>query len=68
MAKAEQWFPGKQVDGVSEIFHDPGDGSTKSSGYGVCGNEIVKPGNFIVTHDDGRRVVLCEAPEQEQDR
>lgn len=51
--KRTQWFPGTQIDGVSEIFHDPGDGSTKSSNYGVCGETIVKPGDWIVTDDNG---------------
>lgn len=49
--EAEQWFPGKRVDGVQEIVHDDGTGTT-SNGYGVCetihGPVRVDPGDWII--------------------
>jgi hypothetical protein len=54
---AEQWFPGKHVEGVQEIAHDPGDGSTVSNGYGMCGAERVNPGYWIVTLDGRHEAV-----------
>ncbi len=51
--EAEQWFPGKQVDGVQEIVHDPGDGTTASNGYGMLvtlsGPARVEPGDWVIT-------------------
>lgn len=57
---AEQWQPGKAVMGVCEVWHDPGDGSTKSSGFGVLGDRIVKPGDYIITTRDGHQIVVRE--------
>lgn len=57
---AEQWFPGKFVDGVTEIIHDPGDGTTQSNGYGVIStlesNQFkVMPGDWIITGVKGEK-------------
>jgi hypothetical protein len=49
---AEQWFPGKHVEGVQEIVHDAGQG-TVSNGYGIIatlsGPVRVEPGDWIIT-------------------
>lgn len=45
---AAQWFPGTVIDGVQETAYDPGDGSTKSSGYAMFGEHMVRPGDWIV--------------------
>lgn len=62
---AEQWFPGKHVEGVTEIVHDPGDGSTVSNGYGwvtTAHNEPTKvvAGDWIIPEPDGRGHYPCK--------
>lgn len=48
--EAEQWFPGKHVEGVQEIVH--GNGITVSNGYGMVetlsGPVRVDPGDWIL--------------------
>lgn len=56
--EATQWFPGVAVEGVQEIVHDPGDGSTANNGYGMCvtihGQPTkVEPGDWVMTEPDG---------------
>jgi hypothetical protein len=57
--EAEQWFPGKHVEGVTELVHDPGDGSTVSNGYGdietLEGPLRVSPGDWIITGVKGEK-------------
>lgn len=57
--EATQWFPGIFVEGVQEIAHDPGDGSTVSNGYGMIttleGPLKVSPGDWIITGVKGER-------------
>lgn len=63
---AEQWFPGKYVEGVTESVYDPGDGTTCSTGYGYFNeakpNEewAVKPGYWIVRYDNGTATIVPE--------
>jgi hypothetical protein len=56
---AVQWFPGTRVDGVQEMAHDPGDGSTVSNGYGFIdtleGAMRVSPGDWVITGVQGER-------------
>lgn len=57
--EAEQWWPGKFVEGVTELVHDPGDGSTVSSRAGVIdtleGPHIVSPGDWVITGVKGEK-------------
>lgn len=57
--EATQWFPGIYVEGVTELVHDPGDGTTVSNGYGFIttleGDLKVSPGDWIVTGVKGER-------------
>ncbi len=57
--EAEQWHPGKYVEGVRETVHDPGDGTTVSNGYGwidtLEGPMRVSPGDFIITGVKGEK-------------
>lgn len=53
---AEQWFPGKHVEGVQEICHEE-DGMTVSSGYGMVGSLRIDPGQYLSWHE-GRPVVF----------
>lgn len=62
---AEQWFPGKTVVGVTEVVHDPGDGSTVPNGYGhvvtIHGEPaLVVPGDWIITEPDGVHHYPCK--------
>lgn len=55
--EAEQWFPGKHVEGVQEIVHDKSYNAdypvTVPSGYGMIetlsGPVKVEPGDWIIT-------------------
>lgn len=64
---AEQWFPGKYVEGVTETAHDPGDGTTQSSGFGYLNTAepdepwCVRPGDWIVTYDNGIKTLIIES-------
>ncbi len=60
MATARQWFPGRHVEGVQEIAHDPGDGSTKGSGYGMLGATRVNPGDWVIEKAPGECVIAAE--------
>lgn len=57
--EAERWFPGKHIEGVQEIVHDPGDGSTRTNGYGMVntleGPLKVSSGDWIITGIAGER-------------
>lgn len=57
--EAEQWFPGKHIEGVTEYVYDPGNGSTVSSGKGTIvtleGELTVSPGDWIITGVKGER-------------
>ena len=57
--EATQWFPGVYVEGVQEIVHDPGDGSTQSNGFGMIntleGPLKVSLGDWIITGVKGER-------------
>lgn len=57
--EAVQWQPGQFVEGVQEIVHDPGDGTTVSNGYGMIdtleGPLRVSPGDWIITGVKGER-------------
>jgi hypothetical protein len=64
--QAEQWFPGKQVEGVTERFYThPNNNTKRSSGYGTCitihGQETsVDPGDWIITEPDGIHHYPCK--------
>ena len=63
--EALQWFPGVHVPGVTEVVHDPGDGSTVSNGYGHCvtihGEPTkVVPGDWVITEPDGVHHYPCK--------
>jgi hypothetical protein len=66
IVEAEQWFPGKQVSGVTEvIFSDGPNGATKSCGYGHCvtiHGEVTKvsPGDWVITEPDGEHHYPCK--------
>lgn len=49
--EAEQWFPGKHVEGVQEMHHHDGKQSV-SNGYGIVetlnGPTRVDPGDWII--------------------
>lgn len=71
VVEADQWFPGKIVAGVTEYVHDPGDGSTVSSGFGsvitIHGESAkVVPGDWIITESDGIHHYPCKAAEFEK--
>lgn len=57
--EASQWNPGVLVDGVTEIVHDPGDGTTVSNGYGQIdtleGPLRVSPNDWIITGVKGEK-------------
>ncbi len=58
--EAEQWWPGKHVDGVHEVVHAAGaDDPTLSNGYGFIhtleGHMRVMPGDWIITGVKGER-------------
>lgn len=66
IVNAEQWFPGKYVEGVIESVYDPGDGTTCSAGYGYF-NEAkpyeewcVRPGYWIVRYENGIATIVPE--------
>lgn len=64
--QAEQWFPGKQVEGVSETIYTWVDGTViGKSGYGsvttIHGQETsVAPGDWIITEPDGIHHYPCK--------
>ena len=59
IVEAEQWWPGKRVEGVQEVVYDPGNGSTESVGYGYIstleGPLKVSPGDWIITGVKGEK-------------
>lgn len=66
IVEAKQWFPGKQVRGVTETFYANPDGTIiGSSGYGfvttIHGQETtVAPGDWIITEPDGIHHYPCK--------
>jgi hypothetical protein len=62
---AEQWFPGRQVDGV--FFHDTHPGKHTHEFDGKTGNycfnvgtktQVIQPGDWIVMEESGARYPL----------
>ena len=53
--EAEQWFPGKRIDGLEEMEGGIGQGLTFPT-YGVLdAAHVVHPGDWIVTDSHGKR-------------
>lgn len=65
VVEAEQWFPGKHVEGVTETVIDLGDGQTSPAGYGhvvtIHGEHAkVVPGDWVITEPDGVHHYPCK--------
>jgi hypothetical protein len=65
VVEATQWFPGVYFSGVTEVVHDPGDGTTVSNGYGICttahGQQtIVAAGDWVIAEPNGRGYYPCK--------
>ena len=55
---AEQWWPGKQVEGVCEGCYARGTFDMQPHVHEPDGLRLVKPGDWVVTEPDGRRRVM----------
>lgn len=64
--QAEQWFPGKEVSGVTEIVYANPDGTVVGkSKFGSCitihnQEAIVSPGDWVITEPDGIHHYPCK--------
>ncbi len=65
IVEAEQWFPGKEVPGVTEVVYCDDNNVRHSAGYGHCVTihgqvTRVDPGDFMITEPDGKHHYPCK--------